>query len=160
MSILKIITHPHPVLRQTAVALDPKVMTQPEWQALVQAMAQTMIEADGAGLAAPQIGQSIRLIAVAVPEGALIMVNPQITKSSWLKEWGEEGCLSIPNIYGEVKRHKKIRCKFWDAQGKQRQIEAEGLLARVIQHEIDHLNGILFIDKAKNIIEQPDAKNN
>ncbi|MFH0951155.1 MAG: peptide deformylase [bacterium] len=160
MSILKIFTNPNPVLRQTATALDPKVMAQAELQTLIHDMAQTMAEADGAGLAAPQIGQSLRLIAVAVPEGVLIMANPQITKASWLKEWGEEGCLSVPNIYGEVKRHKKIRCKFYDAQGQLKKIEAEGMLARVIQHEIDHLNGILFIDKAKNIIEQPDVKNN
>ena len=79
------------------------------------------------------------------------MINPEIVKASLTKVWGEEGCLSIPGVYGQVKRKKKIKCRFVDLDGQPRLIEAEGLLARVIQHEIDHLDGVLFIDKAKRL---------
>jgi peptide deformylase len=110
-----------------------------------------MFTDDGVGLAAPQVGQSIRLITVTTQDGAQAMFNPEITKRSLLKEWGEEGCLSVPNTFGDVKRYKKITCTFIDVQGQKRILPAKGLMARVIQHEIDHLDGILFIDKAKNI---------
>ena len=157
MSILNIVTEPNPILRCQSKAIDPAIISQSDFQQLAQDMAETMVKKDGAGLAAPQIGKNIRLIAVGIPDGVLVMINPIITKVSWKKEWDEEGCLSIPNIYGKVKRHKKVRCKFIDAQGKHRKIEAESLLARVIQHEIDHLDGILFTDKAKDILEHYDA---
>lgn len=114
-------------------------------------MAQTMKDNDGIGLAAPQIGKTIRLIVVSTNDGPLAMFNPELLKKSLLKEWGEEGCLSIPQTFGDVKRHKSVRCSFIDAEGNKRSIDAKGLLARVIQHEIDHINGVLFIDKAKNI---------
>ncbi len=79
------------------------------------------------------------------------MINPKITKKSWAKELNEEGCLSIPDVYGKVKRNKKINCIYFDKRGQKTKIQAEGLLSLVIQHETDHLDGILFIDKAKEI---------
>jgi peptide deformylase len=111
----------------------------------------TMKEKDGVGLAAPQVGQNIRLIAVNTKDGVACMINPKITKKSWAKEWSEEGCLSVPGVYGQVKRHKKINCVYLDKNGAKIKIQAEGLMAVVIQHETDHLDGILFIDKAKKL---------
>lgn len=151
VKILPIIVNPNPILRQATDKVAKAEIKTPEFQELCQAMALTMQKEDGAGLAAPQVGRSQRLIAVAIKDGALIMVNPYITKASLTKEWGEEGCLSVPGVFGQVKRHKRVKCKFLDMSGQERLIEAEGMLARVIQHEIDHLDGVLFIDKAKDL---------
>ena len=112
-----------------------------------------MLEKDGVGLAAPQTGKNIRLCVVNTKEGPICLINPEITKKSWKKEWAEEGCLSIPSIFGQVRRHKNITCKYIDKDKKIIKLDADGLLARVIQHEIDHLDGVLFIDKAKDIKE-------
>lgn len=147
--MFKIITNPNATLRQRAQEI--KDISDPEIQRLIPEMIETMLKKDGLGLAAPQINQSIRLIAVRHKDGELAMLNPKIIKKSLLKEWDEEGCLSVPNIFGEVKRCKKITVKYLDPQGKTHQLSGEGLFARVIQHEIDHLDGILFIDKAKNL---------
>ena len=118
-------------------------------------MSETMLKKDGAGLAAPQIGQNIRVIVINKNEKGMPLINPEITKKSWAKEIDQEGCLSVLNAKGEiyylpVSRHKKVSCTYFDEKGKKKKIEAEGLLARVIQHEVDHLNGILFIDRAIN----------
>lgn len=114
-------------------------------------MALTMLEKDGIGLAAPQIGLNLRLAVINTKEGPLHIFNPEITKFSWAKEWGEEGCLSVPKVFGQVKRSKKIICRYLDKNGEEKSIQASGLMARVFQHEIDHLDAILFIDKAKKI---------
>jgi len=111
----------------------------------------TMLKSDGVGLAAPQVDQLMRLIIVNSKEGPIAMINPKITAQSFLKVWGEEGCLSVPLTFGQVKRHKKLTCEFLDEKGDKKTIEAAGLMARIIQHEIDHLNGVLFIDIAKKI---------
>lgn len=147
--MLKIITNPNPILRQKAKEITD-VSTR-EIQKLIPEMIETMLKKDGLGLAAPQISQSIRLIAVRHKNGEIAMINPKIVKKSLLKEWDEEGCLSVPNIFGEVKRCKKITIKYLDENGKQHKMSGEGLFARVIQHEIDHLDGVLFIDKARNL---------
>ncbi len=146
---LPLVFHPNPILRAMSEAIDPKAISS--LGNLWRDMAQTMKDNEGIGLAAPQIGQNIRLIIVSTSDGPLAMFNPLLIKKSLLKEWGEEGCLSIPQTFGDVKRHKSVRCSFIDAEGNTRSIDAKGLLARVIQHEIDHINGVLFIDKAKNI---------
>ena len=114
-------------------------------------MIDTMEANEGVGLAAPQVGENIRLIVVATKDKAQVMFNPTITKKSFFKEWGEEGCLSIPKVFGDVKRNRSVTCEFIDEKGHKRIVEADGLMARVIQHEIDHIDGILFIDKAKHI---------
>lgn len=146
-----IITNPSPILRQISAKVTEKELESKETQALLLDMAKTMHEKDGVGLAAPQIGLNKRLIAVNTKDGAICLINPEITKKSLLKEYGEEGCLSVPGYFGQVKRHKKVICKYMDSDGKNKKITASGLLARVIQHEIDHLDGILFIDKAKDL---------
>ncbi len=155
MPILKIIANPNPILRKKSAEIKKDKIISEKIKRLCFAMAKTMLTKDGVGLAAPQIGKNIRLCVVNTKEGPIYLINPKIIKKSWAREWGEEGCLSVPNIFGEVKRHKKIICNFIDKKGKKAKISAEGLLARVIQHEVDHLDGILFIDKARNIKKTP-----
>ena len=150
--ILPIIINPNPILRKKSIQVKRDEIKSKEFQRLCLDMAETMKEKDGIGLAAPQIGKNIRLIVVNTADRAVCMINPKIIKKSWAKELGEEGCLSVPGVFGKVKRHKKIDCKYLDKTGKEVKIKADGLMARVIQHEIDHLDGILFIDKAKNLV--------
>jgi peptide deformylase len=147
--ILPLVLHPDPRLRQPSKPINPAEIAA--LGALWRDMAETMIADQGIGLAAPQIGKNIRLIIVNTNDGPIAMFNPVLLKKSLLKEWGEEGCLSIPKVFGDVKRHKSVRCQFITPEGKERTIDASGLMARVIQHEIDHLDGILFIDTARNI---------
>ena len=148
--MLKIITIPNPILRQKAIkianVLDPKI------QKLIPQMTEVMLQ-EGVGLAAPQVGESIRLIVVKYKDGSIAMINPKILLKSITKEWGEEGCLSVPGKYGEVKRSKKLTVRYVDEKGKTKTLVANGMLARIIQHETDHLDGVLFIDKARNISE-------
>lgn len=151
MPILKIVTNPNPILRKKSVEIKKDEMASKKIQRLCLGMTKTMLARDGIGLAAPQIGKNIRLCIVNIKNGPLALINPKIIKKSWAKEWGEEGCLSLPNVFGEVRRHKKIICNYINEKGKKEKISAEGLLARVVQHEIDHLDGILFVDKARNI---------
>lgn len=146
---LALVINPDPRLRQKSSAVKPEEISG--LLEFAQNMAEAMLIYDGIGLAAVQVGKNIRLIIVNSQTGPQIMFNPTITKKSLLKAWGEEGCLSVPNTFGDVKRYKKIHCSFIDQTGKERNIEATGLMARVIQHEIDHLDAILFIDKAKNL---------
>jgi len=147
--MLKIITNPNPILRQKAAII--KNPLEEKIQKLIPQMMETMKKNDGAGLAAPQVGESIRLVVIGLKDNDLAMVNPKIIKRSLIKEWDEEGCLSVPNTFGEVKRCKKITVKYLDKNGKNIKLTGEGLLARVIQHEVDHLDGVLFIDKAREI---------
>lgn len=120
---------------------------------LIEDMAETMKKANGIGLAAPQVGILKRVIIVDIGEGLNVFINPEIIEMD-----GEiidvEGCLSIPGVYGEVVRPQRLKVKAKDEKGFDFELEAEGLFARAICHEIDHLNGVLFIDKANNIIEE------
>ena len=148
---MRIVTNPSPVLRKKSKKISKKDIGSKEMIGLYLDMEKLMLEKDGVGLAAPQIGKNIRLCVVNTKEGPICLVNPKITKKSWKKEWAEEGCLSIPDVFGQVRRHKNITCKYIDKDKKIIKLDADGLLARVIQHEIDHLDGVLFIDKAKDI---------
>ncbi|MBN2585206.1 peptide deformylase [Patescibacteria group bacterium] len=125
---------------------------------LIKDMVETMRTDFGVGLSAPQVGVFKRIIAYEYikPAGSLetcdsiplrVLINPEITHFSKTTEVGEEGCLSFPNLYGDVRRSKKIKVMALDANGKPIEFEAKGLEARVIQHEIDHLDGILFVDR-------------
>jgi len=149
--MLNITTNPNPILRKKSAKIADQEIKSPAFQKLCVDMIKTMKKNDGVGLAAPQIGLNIRLICIQTKGGPVCMVNPVITKRSWAKEWEDEGCLSVPEFFGEVKRHKAVTCSFTDIKGKPQKTQAKGLMARVIQHETDHLDGILFIDKAKNI---------
>jgi len=149
---LKILTHPHSTLKKVSAEVSIEEISAPVFQALLLDMEETMLKKDGAGLAAPQIGQNIRLVVIRHEDKTWFLINPQITKKSWARKIEEEGCLSVLNekgeiIYAPVERYKKVNCLYLDAQGQKQKIAAADLLARVIQHEIDHLDGILFIDK-------------
>lgn len=149
--LLSILIHPHPGLRQKSLFLDLEEIKKTDFKQLLLDMEETMLKKDGAGLAAPQVGKNIRLVVIRHEDKTLFLINPKITKKSWAKETDEEGCLSVLNdqgeiIYAPVERYKKINCLYWDAQGQKQKIVAEKLLARVIQHELDHLDGVLFID--------------
>ena len=151
MTILKIITQPNPILRKKSVEINPEIAKSREFKSLISAMVKTMVKTDGVGLAAPQIGKNIRLVVINSKDGVFCLINPKITRKSWACELAEEGCLSIPGVFGKVKRHKKISLTYYNQDGKKTKMTAAGMMARVIQHEVDHLDGILFIDKAVEI---------
>lgn len=164
MTLRKIVTLPEPVLRRKAHAV---AKFDKNLQTLIDDMVETMRDAPGVGLAAPQIGLSERLIVVEYyereedeeKEGATkkvwAVLNPEIIKASEEKLLGVEGCLSIPNLVGEVERHASIQVKGLNRHGKPIRIKAEGWLARIFQHEIDHLNGVLFTDRATSVWQPP-----
>jgi peptide deformylase len=153
MSIRVIVKDPDPILREISKPV-PKIT--PNIHKLLDNMADTMYDARGVGLAAPQIGILKRVIVIDTGEedAELIeMINPEITASSG-KQLGPEGCLSIPKLNGDVNRFDKITVKGLNRHGEEIIIHAEEFLARVFQHEIDHLNGILFTDIAEVIYER------
>lgn len=162
--LLDIILHPNPILRKKSVDFDLKKLAKPEIKELLVNMEETMKKKDGAGLAAPQIGLNIRVIVINNEKKTLFLINPKITRKSWARAIEDEGCLSVIDdkgeiIYGRVARHKKIDCSYFDEQGKKKNLEAKDILARVIQHEIDHLDGILFIDRLENLQPSQSALN-
>jgi len=144
MAMLEIKEYGEPVLREKA--LPVKEIT-PEILNFIKDMAETMYADSGVGLAAPQVGVSKRIIIVDGEEdGLIVLINPIIVKSEG-EVVGEEGCLSIPGIYSQVKRSSKVTVKALNENGDSIEITKEGLTARALQHETDHLNGILFIDR-------------
>ena len=145
MSILPIRTFGDPVLRNEAAPVE---RFDDALQRLADQMIVTMHEAPGVGLAAPQVGRPIRLIVFDLGDeaGARALVNP-VLRDEWGEQIGEEGCLSLPGLYYPVKRAMKLWAEGRDPQGSAVTIEAEEMLARVLQHEVDHLNGVLFIDR-------------
>jgi len=144
MAIHKVITAENPILRRKAKKIhrfDPSI------QKLAEDMFETMHSARGVGLAAPQIAQSIRIFVAEFEDHKVAMVNPEIVKAEG-EALGTEGCLSIPGYIGEnIRRAEKIVVKGQDVRGKVIKVNAEGWFARVLQHEIDHLDGILFLDR-------------
>jgi peptide deformylase len=149
MARLPIFAHPHPVLRKVAA---PVTELTPELVKLVEDMAETMYSDDGVGLAAPQVGASVRLIVCdPVPadeqgKDLLVLFNPEITAKDGEVEW-EEGCLSVPEVNGWVTRAERVSVKGFDQDFKPVAFEAEGLKAVCLQHELDHLDGKLFFDR-------------
>ncbi len=122
---------------------------------LIDAMYTTMVEANGVGLAAPQVGADIRLFVVDVPDfGKRAFINPQIIETSMELSCMEEGCLSIPGLFHDVERPASVVVQAQDPNGKVFTVKADGLLARVIQHENDHLNGVLFIDRLDTVEQE------
>ncbi|MGM4979746.1 MULTISPECIES: peptide deformylase [Rhizobium] len=148
MTIKPLIILPDPLLRQ---ASKPIERIDTETQRLADDMLETMYDAPGIGLAAVQIGVPRRMLVIDVSrEGEektpLVFINPEIVASSDDRSVYEEGCLSIPDYYAEVERPARVTVKYLDRDGKEQLTEAHGLLATCVQHEIDHLNGVLFID--------------
>jgi peptide deformylase len=144
MALLEILDYTHPELRAQTEELGE---ITPEITALIADMAETMDAARGVGLAAPQIGRLIRLFVYDVGDGPNAVINPRILRTSG-ENVGTEGCLSIPRLQGEVARAQKVVVSWMDARGKRHKRTVEDFTARVFQHEIDHLHGVLFTDKA------------
>lgn len=147
MSVLEIRKAGEKVLKEKslpAAKIDRKI------KQLLDDMVKTMYAADGVGLAAPQVGVSLRIVVIDVGDGLIELINPIITETEGL-ESGTEGCLSVPGVYGDVERFAKVTVEALDRAGKKIQISGSGLLARALQHEIDHLEGVLFIERAKTI---------
>mgnify|MGYP000994328723 FL=1 len=125
---------------------EPVTEINDDIRRLVDDMFETMNEAKGVGLAAPQVGVNLRLAVIDIGDDPMVLINPRILKSSG-KETCDEGCLSLPGLTEKVERAKKVVAEATDIDGSVYEIEAEGLLARAIQHELDHLDGVLFIDR-------------
>lgn len=146
MPLLPILEVPNPVLKQKCA---PVSAIEPHHAKLLDDMLETMYEAPGIGLAAPQIGLLERIVVVDVSEkktAPLRLINPEIAWFSADKSLHEEGCLSLPKQFADVKRPNKVRIRYLDLEGQDCELEADGLLSRCIQHELDHLDGILFTD--------------
>lgn len=143
---MRIMSHPCPALKQRAPEVDPTA--DESLRALAAEMARTMYEAPGVGLAATQVGVQKRVLVYDLDEGLGVLCNPHIVERSEETAVDEEGCLSLPGISVPVERHLSLVCEAVDLDGRPLRITAEGLLARVIQHEIDHLDGVLIIDRA------------
>jgi peptide deformylase len=148
MAILSILKLPDPILRKKA---KPVERVDADLRRLMDDMLATMYDAPGIGLAAPQVGVLRRLIVMdpakdEAPKTPLIMVNPEILERSEEMREHDEGCLSIPDFTAEIERPAKTRVSFLDRAGKKQEIELEGIWSTLVQHEIDHLNGVLFID--------------
>ena len=179
MALLPILVIPEPVLKQVA---EPVAEVDDEVRRLLADMLETMYDAPGIGLAAPQIGVSRRLVVVDVAERSVAendegpvtampdadaapvepqpikLVNPEIVWASEERSRYEEGCLSIPDYYEEVERPARVRVRYLDETGAAQEIEADGLLATCLQHEIDHLDGVLFIDHISRLKRDRVAK--
>ena len=146
---MDIVKYPDPVLRRGG---KPVETFDEELRTTAKAMLEAMYRTGGVGLAAPQVGLEISLL-VLNPTGQpddndeeMVLLNPKIISKKHL-EWGDEGCLSFPGIYGEVERHRDIVVKYQDLEGEEQTLKATAFLARVIQHEMDHIDGRLFVDR-------------
>lgn len=156
MALKEIITFPHPVLRVKGKSVKT---FDKDLQQTIDDMIETMREAPGVGLAAPQIGLSMQLAVVefgdeddeSVPKKLFVVINPEIVNKSEEMVPAVEACLSVPGLAGEVERHESIMVKALNRHGQPIKIKAEGWLARIFQHEIDHLNGVLYIDRTDKI---------
>ena len=166
MSILKVSRMGHPVLRKKVKPVPVADIATPTIQHLIDDMMQTMVEYHGAGLAAPQVHEELRLFVAQVvgehdddeagegedgPPKLMAVINPEITPVGRHVEEDWEGCLSIPDLRGRVPRYRDIKVRAYDRTGKPVEIQASGFMARVIQHETDHLDGVLFVDRMKSL---------
>jgi len=155
MTVLRIYVAPHPVLKKVA---EPVAQVSADTRRLADDMIETMYATDGIGLAAPQVGVSQRILVIDIEQNQdaedpkdkrgnpRVFINPEIVWTSEDMRVYNEGCLSVPGQYAEVTRPDKIRVKYIDYNGIKQEMEADGLLATCLQHEMDHLNGILFVD--------------
>ncbi len=147
MAVYKIVEYGDKILREKA---KPVTKITPNILKLLDNMAETMYKAKGVGLAAPQVGVSKRVIVVDAGEGLVELINPEVVSCSG-RETDTEGCLSIPGVLGEVARPYRVEVRGLNRRGEEVTVKAAGLFSRALQHEIDHLDGILFIDRAVNI---------
>lgn len=161
MSILKVARMGHPVLREVAKPVAASKIRTPEFQKFLDDMVETMREYDGVGLAAPQVHESIRVSVIQFEDdnprykgkgasGLHIFINPEVKILTKKTEGNWEGCLSVPGLRGYVERPNHLVVKYLDRDGEKCELEAEGFLAVVIQHEFDHLDGTLYIDRVSS----------
>lgn len=149
MPVLDILVYPDPALKKKSLPIEK---LSEDVDRLLDDMVQTMHDADGVGLAAPQIGENIRAVVIGIPlpeenkREFYELVNPEIVSSRGFQV-GEEGCLSVPGFFAKIRRKEHVRISALDRTGKRFTIDADGMLSRVLQHEIDHLDGILFFDR-------------
>jgi peptide deformylase len=151
--VREIITDGHPTLRKVAKRVDPKEIADPLFQQLIDDMFETMYAAPGVGLAAPQVNISKRMFVIDVHDEEhepAVVINPKIELAEDEVEL-TEGCLSVPGYVGEIVRFRHMVVTGLDRDGKKIRLEGEGLFAQCLQHEIDHLNGVLYIDRAQNL---------
>jgi peptide deformylase len=161
MAVLKIAHLGHPILRQVAEPVSPEAIRSPEIQRLIQDMLETMADADGAGLAAPQVHVSKRIVIYGVEENPrypdaesaplTVLINPRITPVGAEQDEDWEGCLSVPDLRGRVPRFTRVRVEAYGHDGEQLRFEAEGFHARVVQHECDHLDGKVYLDRMRSM---------
>ena len=161
MAVLKIAHLGHPILRQVAEPVSPEAIRSPEIQQLIQDMLETMADADGAGLAAPQVHVSKRVVIYGVEENPrypdaesvplTVLVNPRITPIGTEEDEDWEGCLSVPDLRGKVPRFTRVRVEAYGHDGKQLRFDAAGFHARVVQHECDHLDGKVYLDRMRSM---------
>jgi peptide deformylase len=151
--VREILADGHPTLRKVAKRVDPKEIREPLFQQLIDDMFETMYAAPGVGLAAPQVNVSKRLFVMDVHDDEhepTVVINPKLEGLSEEVEL-REGCLSVPGVVGEILRYKHAVVTGLDRTGQKIRIEGDGLLAQCIQHEVDHLDGKLYVDRAKNL---------
>jgi peptide deformylase len=150
MSLLAVARLGHPILRQIAAPVSPKQLASSRFRQFCNDLLESMYEQDGVGLAAPQVHESIRVVVFELSEeqGPIFLINPVITPISEARAWSYEGCLSVPEMRGRVERWVDIRVEALDRHGEPFVFEAHGYPARVVQHECDHLDGVLYIDRA------------
>jgi peptide deformylase len=157
--IYPIVFEPEPMLHKVSAKLDKETILKPETQKFISDMVETMYAKDGVGLAAVQVGKNIQICVIIKTYNTLnkkkdlCLINPEWTKLSPFKKWDEEGCLSVPGIYGKIKRYTKLKVKALDEKGQPIEFIAEDFFARIVQHEVDHLNGKLYIESAKDFYE-------
>jgi peptide deformylase len=156
LAIRKMVFHPAEILEQSCKAV---VKFDKKLAKILDDMYDTMIEYDGVGLAAPQIGLDARIAVVDIDDehGTIEMINPVVLETSG-EQTGPEGCLSFPGLFGEVSRPNYVKIEAFNRKGKKFTLEAEDFLARAIQHEIDHLDGILFTTKVIRYLEEDELK--
>lgn len=170
--MIEILDRDNPVLRKTAKEVPPDEILSPKIQKIIENMKVALkSQDDGVAIAAPQIGESLRIFVISgrtiklakkneieeseITEKDLVFINPQILRLSKKKKKMEEGCLSVRWLYGQVERSEKVQIKARNEKGELFERGSSGLMAQIFQHEVDHLDGILFIDKAENLEEIP-----
>jgi peptide deformylase len=161
MAILKVAHLGHPILRMRAEPVPPEAIGSPDVQQLIDDMLETMVDEDGAGLAAPQVHVSKRIVIYGVESNPrypdadavplTVLINPTITPDTTEQEEDWEGCLSVPDLRGKVPRFTRVEVSAWGRDGKPLRFKADAFHARVVQHECDHLDGVVYLDRMRSM---------
>ncbi|MEY4744207.1 MAG: hypothetical protein RL272_152 [Candidatus Parcubacteria bacterium] len=149
MAVTKIVFDGDPVLRSRAKEVAPEEIATPAFRRVLDDMVETMYAANGVGIAAPQVGIAKRIFIAERAQGPIALINPVFTKKSLKLLGGEEGCLSVPGKFDKVRRHKSVTIEGLTANGEKISFTAEDFFARILQHELDHLDGMLYVDRVK-----------